>query len=55
MSLASTPAEAVTKVGRVIGGLIGAAGRQSISQEEQVLFDNQDASPESRGQFSESK
>ena len=54
MSLPSTPAEAVTKAWRAISGLIRAAGRQLISEEEQVLFDNQDTSPRSRGQFSES-
>ena len=54
MSLPSTLAEAVTKAGRAISGLIGAAGRQPINEEEEVLFGDQDASPRSRDQFSES-
>ena len=34
--------------------MVGAARRQLISKEGQVLFDNQDASPRSRGKFLES-
>ena len=51
-SLPSTPAaEAVARAGRAISGLMGGAGRQSISEETEILFDSQDIASRSNDQF----
>ena len=47
MSLPSTPADAMSKAGRIIGSLLGRAVRHPVNEEEQVLFEDQDVSPRS--------